>query len=64
MCSIGKKIGFIHMEETQNKKYICTSCSSKSEGEAGTCCGADRKEACSACGKACKDDGTCDCGGA
>ncbi|GIW66499.1 MAG: hypothetical protein KatS3mg095_0397 [Candidatus Parcubacteria bacterium] len=41
------------MEEVKNKKFVCQSCGSESEGTAGYCCGAERvekkEEVCLAC---------------
>jgi len=55
-------------QENEKKNYVCTSCDSKSEEEAGTCCGAERKSEtkkvgkCEMCGHEKKSDETADCG--
>lgn len=55
-------------EEGQNKgeegqkNYICTNCKSQITGNPGTCCNMERKEKCSSCEHAHKEDGSCDCG--
>ena len=52
-------------QNNEKRTYVCESCGSKSKGEAGTCCGAERKpEAvkCEKCGHEHTSDGTCDCG--
>lgn len=45
----------------ENKKYKCSHCDSKAEGEAGTCCGEERKvcEDCNSHER--KDSNTCGC---
>lgn len=35
--------------DSEEKTYKCSDCDSESTGEAGECCGAERKETCSKC---------------
>jgi len=52
-------------QENEKKTYVCESCGSKANREAGTCCGAERKSEtikCESCGHEHKSDGTSDCG--
>lgn len=45
-----------------DKKYKCENCGSESMGEAGDCCGGERKMCCEKCDHSHKEDGSCDCG--
>lgn len=63
-------------DQTQEEKFVCKSCGSKSSGTPGACCGAERNEKkeagekgeagsehkCSTCGMGHKQDGAQACG--
>ena len=50
-------------DTSEEKTYKCEndSCGSESKGEAGNCCGKDRKEKCVNCGELKKESAGCGC---
>lgn len=45
--------------ESENSKYVCTSCGGSQENESGMCCGTEMEKVCS-CGSD-KGENACDC---